>query len=128
MRPDGRTESRGVRRAHRNPLVRMAHPTERPMTLEIVSSNKSFGGWHKRYRHRSSSLNCDMVFAVYLPPQAEQGEKLPVLYWLASRYFTVSISGPAPRPISTVSSARALMPTQAARMPVTLCSASSPRG
>jgi len=53
------------------------------MTLEIVSSNKSFGGWHKRYRHRSSSLGCDMVFAVYLPPQAEQGEKLPVLYWLS---------------------------------------------
>ena len=53
------------------------------MTLEIVSSNKSFGGWHKRYRHRSSSLNCDMVFAVYLPPQAEQGAKLPVLYWLS---------------------------------------------
>lgn len=53
------------------------------MALEIVSSNKSFGGWHKRYRHRSSSLRCDMVFAVYLPPQAEQGEKLPVLYWLS---------------------------------------------
>ena len=53
------------------------------MTLEIVSSNKSFGGWHKRYRPRSSSLNCDMVFAVYLPPQAEQGAKLPVLYWLS---------------------------------------------
>ena len=53
------------------------------MTLEIVSSNKSFGGWHKRYRHRSSSLNCDMVFAVYLPPQAEQGARLPVLYWLS---------------------------------------------
>ncbi|MBD2838189.1 S-formylglutathione hydrolase [Pseudomonas sp. JM0905a] len=53
------------------------------MTLEIVSSNKSFGGWHKRYRHRSTSLNCDMVFAVYLPPQAEQGVKLPVLYWLS---------------------------------------------
>ena len=53
------------------------------MTLEIVSSNKSFGGWHKRYRHRSNALNCDMVFAVFLPPQAEQGEKLPVLYWLS---------------------------------------------
>nr|WP_170829022.1 MULTISPECIES: S-formylglutathione hydrolase [Pseudomonas] len=53
------------------------------MTLEIVSSNKTFGGWHKRYRHRSSTLNCDMVFAVYLPPQSEQGAKLPVLYWLS---------------------------------------------
>ncbi|MGP0170507.1 S-formylglutathione hydrolase [Pseudomonas sp. NCHU5208] len=53
------------------------------MTLENISCQKSFGGWHKRYRHRSSSLNCDMVFAVYLPPQAEQGGKLPVLYWLS---------------------------------------------
>mgnify|MGYP000925315322 FL=1 len=53
------------------------------MTLEIVSSNKSFGGWHKRYKHRSTSLNCDMVFAVYLPPQAETGARLPVLYWLS---------------------------------------------
>ena len=53
------------------------------MTLENLSCQKSFGGWHKRYRHRSSTLNCDMVFAVYLPPQIEQGEKLPVLYWLS---------------------------------------------
>jgi S-formylglutathione hydrolase len=53
------------------------------MSLEIVSSNKSAGGWHKRYRHHSAVLGCDMVFAVYLPPQAEQGEELPVLYWLS---------------------------------------------
>lgn len=53
------------------------------MTLENISCQKSFGGWHKRYRHRSTTLNCDMVFAVYLPPQIEQGEKLPVLYWLS---------------------------------------------
>ena len=53
------------------------------MTLENISCQKSFGGWHKRYRHRSVVLNCDMVFAVYLPPQVEQGHKLPVLYWLS---------------------------------------------
>ena len=53
------------------------------MNLELLSSQKSFGGWHKRYRHRSSSLDCDMVFAVYLPPQAEAGARLPVLYWLS---------------------------------------------
>jgi S-formylglutathione hydrolase len=53
------------------------------MSIEIVSSQKSFGGWHKRYKHRSNVLGCDMVFAVYLPPQAEQVEKLPVLYWLS---------------------------------------------
>lgn len=51
--------------------------------MENISCQKSFGGWHKRYRHRSTTLNCDMVFAVYLPPQAEQGAKLPVLYWLS---------------------------------------------
>ncbi|MCC4115866.1 S-formylglutathione hydrolase [Aromatoleum toluclasticum] len=53
------------------------------MTLENLSCQKSFGGWLKRYRHRSQTLGCDMVFAVYLPPQAEQGGKLPVLYWLS---------------------------------------------
>lgn len=52
------------------------------MTIEILSSNKSFGGWHKRYRHRSVTLNCDMNFAIYLPPQTANGQKVPVLYWL----------------------------------------------
>lgn len=53
------------------------------MSLENLSCQKSFGGWHKRYKHHSQVLGCDMVFAVYLPPQAEQGGKLPVLYWLS---------------------------------------------
>jgi S-formylglutathione hydrolase len=53
------------------------------MSIEIISSQKSFGGWHKRYKHRSEVLDCDMVFAVYLPPQAEQTGKLPVVYWLS---------------------------------------------
>lgn len=53
------------------------------MSIETLSSQKSFGGWHKRYKHRSQVLDCDMVFAVYLPPQAEQSGKLPVLYWLS---------------------------------------------
>ena len=53
------------------------------MSLEMISSNKSFGGWQKRYRHASSVLGCDMQFSVYLPPQAEQGASLPVLYWLS---------------------------------------------
>ena len=53
------------------------------MNLENIASNKSFGGWHKRYRHRSATLACDMVFAIYLPPQAELGKPLPVVYWLS---------------------------------------------
>jgi hypothetical protein len=39
------------------------------MSLEILSTQKSFGGWHKRVRHHSNVLGCDMVFAVYLPPR-----------------------------------------------------------
>jgi S-formylglutathione hydrolase len=50
--------------------------------LDLVSANKSFGGWQRRYRHRAVSLDCDMVFSVYLPPQAEKGP-VPVLYWLS---------------------------------------------
>ena len=46
-------------------------------TLELVSANRSFGGWHKRYRHYSRALDCDMEFAVYLPPQAES-ERVPL--------------------------------------------------
>lgn len=53
------------------------------MNLEIISSNKSFGGWHKRYRHHASVLGCEMNFAIYLPPQALTGHKVPVLYWLS---------------------------------------------
>lgn len=53
------------------------------MNLENLSCQKLFGGWHKRYRHHSSTLNCAMTFSIYLPPQVEQGEKLPVLYWLS---------------------------------------------
>lgn len=53
------------------------------MTLENLSSNKSFGGWHKQYSHPSESLGCAMRFAVYLPPQVANGQKVPVLYWLS---------------------------------------------
>ena len=50
--------------------------------IEQIAANRSFGGWHKRFRHHSTVLGCDMVFAVYLPPQAEDGP-VPVLYWLS---------------------------------------------
>lgn len=53
------------------------------MTIENISVNKSFGGWHKQYSHHSNALNCEMRFAIYLPPQASSGEKVPVLYWLS---------------------------------------------
>ncbi|MCB1960585.1 MAG: S-formylglutathione hydrolase [Rhodocyclaceae bacterium] len=51
-------------------------------SLERIASNKSFGGWHTRYRHHSNSLGCEMVFAIYIPPQAAAAP-VPVLYWLS---------------------------------------------
>ena len=50
--------------------------------MELVSQNRSFGGWHKRYRHSSEVTNCEMTFAIYLPPQVEK-HAVPVLYWLS---------------------------------------------
>ncbi|MBN27656.1 MAG: S-formylglutathione hydrolase [Alteromonadaceae bacterium] len=53
------------------------------MTIENLSVNKSFAGWHKQYSHQSKTLNCTMRFAIYLPPQISSGSKVPVLYWLS---------------------------------------------
>jgi S-formylglutathione hydrolase len=53
------------------------------MSIENLSSNKSFGGWHKQYSHTSAVLNCTMRFAIFLPPLASTGVKVPVLYWLS---------------------------------------------
>ena len=50
--------------------------------LEEIAANCCFDGWQRRYRHYSATLRCEMVFAVYLPPQAELGT-VPALYWLS---------------------------------------------
>ena len=52
------------------------------MALTLLSEVKSFGGRQLRYSHQSTSCNCEMIFAAYLPPQAENGP-VPVLYWLS---------------------------------------------
>jgi len=51
-------------------------------TLQEKSSAKSFGGWVRYYQHASTTCQCDMTFAVFIPPQAED-KKVPVLYWLS---------------------------------------------
>ena len=53
------------------------------MSIENISVNKSFGGWHKQYSHNAKTLNCSMRFAIYLPPQASKENNVPVLYWLS---------------------------------------------
>ncbi|MBL1420852.1 MAG: S-formylglutathione hydrolase [Alphaproteobacteria bacterium] len=51
--------------------------------MENISNSKCFGGWLKRYKHRSDVLNCEMNFSIFLPPQVNDGGKVPVLYWLS---------------------------------------------
>jgi S-formylglutathione hydrolase len=51
--------------------------------LELVSQSKVFGGWHKQYSHPSPTLHCTMRFAIYLPPNANENNPVPVLYWLS---------------------------------------------
>ena len=53
------------------------------MSLEKISTNKAFGGSQQRFSHQSSSLNCPMKFAIYLPPEASEENPVPVLYWLS---------------------------------------------
>lgn len=53
------------------------------MSIDNISQNKVFGGWHKQYSHQSSALNCSMRFAIFLPPNAKASEPVPVLYWLS---------------------------------------------
>ncbi|MCX5932759.1 MAG: S-formylglutathione hydrolase [Cyanobacteria bacterium] len=51
--------------------------------LSQLSENRCFGGLHRRYRHHSEVLACEMTLAVYLPPQALSGANVPALYWLS---------------------------------------------
>jgi len=50
--------------------------------MKQIESIKEFGGYLNRYQHNSSSCNCEMIFSVYLPPQAKT-QKVPALYWLS---------------------------------------------
>ncbi len=51
--------------------------------MQRIEHRACFGGWQDVYEHASDVLGCTMRFAVYLPPQAEAGAALPVLYWLS---------------------------------------------
>ena len=50
--------------------------------MKILSETKSFGGTQGAYTHVSKVTNCEMTFAVYLPPQAKHG-KVPVIWYLS---------------------------------------------
>jgi len=51
--------------------------------VETVQTSKAHGGTLGVYRHASRATATDMTFSVFVPPQAESGAKLPVLYYLS---------------------------------------------
>ena len=53
------------------------------MSVEIVSENKAHGGRQLVVKHKSSATGTDMTFSIFLPPQAEGGGKLPVVWYLS---------------------------------------------
>ncbi|MHA6262858.1 S-formylglutathione hydrolase [Arenibacterium sp. CAU 1754] len=50
--------------------------------MEVLSENRCFGGVQTVYQHPSKTCGVDMTFAVYMPPQAEDGP-VPVLWFLS---------------------------------------------
>ncbi len=51
--------------------------------IEVLSEQRCFDGLQGYYRHRSKACAGAMRFAVYQPPQAMGGAKVPVLTYLA---------------------------------------------
>jgi len=51
--------------------------------LELLSEHGSFGGVQRFYRHNASEIGLPMRFALYLPPQAVAGAKVPLVTFLA---------------------------------------------
>jgi S-formylglutathione hydrolase len=53
------------------------------VTIKTISSNRSYGGVQGVYRHASRETGTDMTFSVYIPPDAEGGSRLPVVWYLS---------------------------------------------
>ena len=50
--------------------------------MDIIEKNLCFDGEQLRIKHYSSALSCEMIFSIYLPPQANT-QKVPLLWWLS---------------------------------------------
>jgi S-formylglutathione hydrolase len=51
--------------------------------LTVRSEQRCFGGTQGFYSHQSEVCGCEMRFAVYQPPQALAGEKVPLVTYLS---------------------------------------------
>ena len=53
------------------------------MTLQIVSETRSHGGRQLVVRHASAATSTDMTFSIFVPWQAVEGAKMPVVWYLS---------------------------------------------
>jgi S-formylglutathione hydrolase len=51
--------------------------------MESVSEIKSHGGRQLVVKHASASTDTEMTFSIFLPPQAEDGTRLPAVWYLS---------------------------------------------
>jgi S-formylglutathione hydrolase len=63
-------------------LPRLQNSDELEIMIKTLSESKSHGGVQGVYSHTSAACECDMIFAVFVPPQAKT-EKCPVLWYLS---------------------------------------------
>ena len=53
------------------------------MALDTLSVVRAHGGTQHVVRHRSRETGTDMIFSVFVPPQAEGGATCPVVWYLS---------------------------------------------
>jgi S-formylglutathione hydrolase len=53
------------------------------VNIEVVSENRSHGGRQLVLKHASSATQTDMTFSIFLPPQAVDGAKVPIVWYLS---------------------------------------------
>src|SRR5688572_19990600 len=90
-RGSSRGSGRGLRqdvpcvsaRSRRQQALRLLPDPGRPVSLEIVSENRSHGGRQLVVKHPSVATGTDMSFSIFLPPKAGGGRKLPVVWYLS---------------------------------------------
>lgn len=52
------------------------------MTVHVIETHKAFGGEQRKYRHHSETLDCDMVFSLFLPKQTDN-KPTSLIWWLS---------------------------------------------
>lgn len=56
-----------------------------------LSSSKCFDGYQNVYTHFSDTLDCEMKFSVYKPPDASESNRVPVIYFLSGKLIIITI-------------------------------------